>query len=155
MTLLSSHDEIVHEHDRKNCEKYVSDRKGDFFIHWHSRHLCKRDRNRDDRMALTSQREGKTPPRANLCKPSTVRPSVDRQDLYMPYSVVELFKREPLTTGGCLPTAQKTRTVAEGHTRLWLRFRRVVGAVRRRSAPINPSFIHKTCGHSTGLRRER
>ncbi len=28
-------------------------------------------------------------------------------------------------------------------------------AVRRRRAPTNPSFIHKTCGHPAGSRTER
>ena len=27
--------------------------------------------------------------------------------------------------------------------------------VRRRSVPTNPRFVHKTCDHSVGLRRER
>ena len=103
----------------------------------------------------TSQREGKTPREQTYASPVP----------FVPQSIDKIFtcliqwlscSNENLSRlVGCLATAQKTRTVAEGHTRLWLRFRRVVGAVRRRSAPINPSFIHKTCGHSTGLRRER
>jgi hypothetical protein len=37
--LLRGDDEIVHEHDGNNRKNDIPDRKGDFFIHWHSDYL--------------------------------------------------------------------------------------------------------------------